>query len=41
MSNPSASVKYDRADCTSRHGSTGIATRMTIPSPYLTLAQDR
>jgi len=31
-----ASVKYDRAACTSRHGSTGTATRMNIPSPYLT-----
>jgi hypothetical protein len=27
-------VKYDRAASTSRHGSTGIATRITIPSPY-------
>src|SRR5919206_3082250 len=36
VSNPSTSVKYDRAACTSRHGSTGTATRMTIPSPYLT-----
>jgi hypothetical protein len=26
-------VKYDRAASTSRHGSTGIATRITIPSP--------
>jgi hypothetical protein len=34
VSNPSTSVKYDRAASTSRHGSTGIATRITIPSPY-------
>jgi hypothetical protein len=34
VSNPSTSVKYDRAASTSRHGSTGIATRITIPSPF-------
>src|SRR5919108_4553580 len=34
VSNPSTPVKYDRAASTSRHGSTGTATRMTIPSQY-------
>jgi len=39
VSNPSASVKYDALPAHLGTRSTGTATRMTIPSPYLTLAQ--